>query len=104
MRYGAEVLLRWSVPAGATGYDVVEGDLFRLKRSRGDFTYATTGCPGNNLARPELRASGMPSPGEGSWYLVRGLNCGGAGSYDSGSPSQVGLRDAEIDASAGTCP
>jgi hypothetical protein len=46
----------------------------------------------------------LPPPGGGFWYLVRGLSCGGPGTYDSGAASQIGSRDAEIAASANACP
>ena len=39
--------------------------------------------------------------GDGVWYLVRAQP---GGSYDTGEPSQVGLRDAEIAASGNGCP
>jgi hypothetical protein len=42
--------------------------------------------------------------GQGFWYLVRAESCGGNASYNSGSPSQIGSRDAEIAASANACP
>jgi len=45
-----------------------------------------------------------PSEGEGWWFLVRGHNCGGAGSWDSGDPAQVGSRDAGVNSSPAVCP
>lgn len=35
---------------------------------------------------------------------VGGANCRGHGTFDSGSPRQVGARDAEIEASTRSCP
>ena len=43
---------------------------------------------------------GDPAEGQGYWFLVREA----AGSYDTGEPSQVGARDAEIAASGNGCP
>ena len=45
-----------------------------------------------------------PDTVDGFWFLVRGVNCGGSGSYDTGEPSQVGSRDAEIAGSGADCP
>jgi len=36
--------------------------------------------------------------------VIRAVNCGGNASYNSGSPKQVGSRDAEIAASGNACP
>jgi hypothetical protein len=47
---------------------------------------------------------GTPAAGQGDWFLVRGVTAGGAGSYDSGDPAQVGSRDAGIAASGNGCP
>ncbi len=40
----------------------------------------------------------------GWFFLVRGANCLGNGTYDSGSPGQVAPRDAGIAASGGDLP
>ena len=42
--------------------------------------------------------------GDGYWYLVRGVNCKGKGTYNSGGAAQIGLRDGEIAASGSDCP
>jgi hypothetical protein len=88
-----------------TGYDLVRGNLATLRASGGDFTSATTACLGNNLPATSLPdPSGPPPVGGGFFYVLRPVNCGGPGTYDSGAPSQVGSRDPEINASAGACP
>ena len=50
----------------------------------------------------------MPSPGTGKYYLVRGAGpspyCNGTPSWSSGSPREVGDRDAGLDADPNTCP
>lgn len=101
---GASWRLTWSALAGATSYDVVRGSLGLLATSHGNFTSATQACTANNLAATTLLDATAAPTGGGIWYLVRGSNCGGAGTYDSGALSQSGSRDAEIQASAGACP
>jgi N-acetylneuraminic acid mutarotase len=101
---GDAPLLSWSPVSQATGYDLVRGDLATLNGSGGDFASATGDCLANDLSDTTLSLSVGPSPGQGFWYLVRSMNCGGNGTYDSGGPGQVGSRDAGIDASAFSCP
>ena len=93
-----EILLAWSAQSGATGYDIVVGDLGLLLGSGGDFSVATTGCLANDHSTTSLAYTDDPDPGEGVWLLTRAVNCGGNGSY--GGP----LRDAGINASALACP
>jgi len=88
----------------ATSYDVVRGDVGMLRASGGDFTAAIDSCVANDWPATSVTAGGPPLTGEGFFYLVRGVNCGGVGSYDSGGGDQVGLRDAEIDASVLALP
>ena len=90
--------------ANATGYDLAKGDLVTLRSSSGNFALATNECLANDPTTAMLLYSNTPAPGQGFWFLVRGENCGGRGSYDSGAPRQVGLRDAEIAASGHDCP
>ena len=101
---GTDVLLSWTTLAGATGYDIVRGDLGTLRSSAGDFSLATQECLDDNRTTMSLLFTGTPAVGEGFWFLVRGVNCGGSGSYDTGEPSQVGGRDSEIVASGNDCP
>ncbi|OLD62261.1 MAG: hypothetical protein AUI33_13625 [Ignavibacteria bacterium 13_1_40CM_2_61_4] len=74
-----------------------------LHATVGDFTLATNDCLADNTAAISLDDPAAPGAGDGFWYLVRALSCA-AGTYDSGAPSQVGSRDAEIAASPGACP
>jgi len=94
--------LVWTELQGATGYDLVRGDLGTLLSSDGDFTSATEECLAENEAGSFLDYNVVPAPGEGFWFLVRGVDAGGNMTYDSLFPSQVGARDDEIDA-AGLC-
>jgi M6 family metalloprotease-like protein len=86
----------------AVRYDIDSGDLALLKTPAG-FTDALcvhigTSEPHATVWRP------LPAPGQGFWYLVRGRNDCGVGSYDSGAPSQVGSRDPRIAQSPEACP
>ena len=103
-KVGTDAELSWSSLAGATGYDIIEGDLGTLLSSSGDFTSATTACLSNHRTIESLLRPESPPPGEGVWYLVRGENCGGKGTLDSGGAEQVDLRDAETVASGNDCP
>jgi len=96
--------LAWAPLATAQSYDAVYGDLVLLRSSLGNFTTATQGCLANDTASTSLAVGLSPGLQQGYWFLVRGNNCGGAGTYDSGDPRQIGLRDAEIAASPSACP
>ena len=86
------------------GYDLMQGDLGALRASGGDFTVAITSCIANNVKLTSVVVESDPAAGEGWFYLVRDLNCAGNGSLDSGSSSQVGSRDVEVNASPLACP
>jgi hypothetical protein len=93
----------WSALAAAQHYDVVYGDLTQLLDSGGNFTISTLGCVADNSPSTSATFSDNPVAGRGFWILVRGNNCGGAGTYD-GEAGQVGSRDAGIAASSSACP
>jgi hypothetical protein len=101
---GNDTLLSWSSLSQATGYDVVRGDLSILISSGGDFGSATQACLADDLGDTFLSATDAPATDGGFWYLVRPVNCGGHGSYDSGGPAQVRPRDGGINSSASSCP
>jgi hypothetical protein len=96
--------LDWTSSGSGMHYDVVRGSLNGLRSSFGNFTSATQACVADDLAAATVLDSSSPSPGAGSWYLVRAVNCAGTGTYDSGAATQQGSRDAEIAASTSTCP
>ena len=98
---GAEIALSWSANDGATGYDVVTGLLDDLRASGGDFSLVES-CLADDLPAVELQIADADGPSR--WYLVRGVNCGGEGSWDTGLPSQIGSRDPGIGASPLSCP
>lgn len=96
--------LDWTAVATSMGYDLVRGNLGLLHSSGGNFSSSTTACLANDTTARTWSDSLTPGPGDGVWYLVRAMNCAGSGTYDSGAPSQIGSRDAEIQTSAGHCP
>ena len=89
--------------AGVTGYDVVRGWINDLVSTHGDFS-STTNCLGTNVPSVSILDAEFPGPEYGLWYLARAVNCAVRGSFDSGSSSQVGSRDAGILASGVSCP
>jgi hypothetical protein len=103
---GSSTQVSWAILPGATGYDVVKGNVASLRSSGGDFTASTTTCLGNDVTATSVADGEAPPPSRAvAWYLVREVTaCAGAGSYDEGAPSQVGSRDAEIAASGAACP
>jgi hypothetical protein len=96
--------LGWTYGGGdPTGFDIVRGDLATLGGTGGDFAAATETCLEDDTTNPTVDDADTLSPGAGSWYLLRAMNCGGNGSYDTGAPAQSGSRDAEIAASGNDC-
>ena len=91
-------------PAIGTTYDVVRGRLAALRSSGGDFTTSVDACLANDTAASSLDDPAAPAGGDGFYYVLRAASCAGDGTYDSGSASQVGSRDAEIAASPYHCP
>ena len=83
---------------------MVKGELLTLRNNSGDFTLATTECLADNRTSTSLTHAETPTPGDGSWFLVRPANCGGPGDYESDGTMQVGPRSGAIDASGNQCP
>jgi hypothetical protein len=97
--------LAWNPLPGTIGFDVVTGDVGRLRESGGDFALATRACladdwSGNVLADP----SEPPASGKANWYVLRHVNPFFPGSYDDEPPSLVASRDPGINAAPGGCP
>ena len=101
---GVTTLLSWTAVANATAYDVVRVDLGILRSTGGDYTQATTGCSADDYTGTLLAVNDILPAGSALMYLVRGVNCAGHGSYDSGAPGQASPRDASINAAAASCP
>jgi hypothetical protein len=100
----SNLALSWTALTGAATYDVVQGVLSTLRNSEGSYQSATQSCSTNDNPGTSVTIAGTPSVGDGFWFLVRGANCGGAGTYDEGSASQTGSRDAGIASSGNGCP
>lgn len=98
--------LTWTALPDATVYDIVRGNLARLLASHGDFSLSEVICASRKQAGLSLinaRTRDNPVPGGGLFYLVRGANCAGNGTYNDGGPGLSGSRDAGIAASGGDC-
>jgi hypothetical protein len=94
----------WAPVPDATGYDVVFGELNTLLNDPLRFQAATLGCIGENIDTTGLVFEGTPPPpGDGFWFLVRGVNCGGVGTYNTLLPSQPDDRDVAIGTSTLDC-
>lgn len=94
----------WEPVPEASGYDVVFGDLNTLLANPLRFEAATLGCFAENIGNTGLVFEHAPPPsGDGFWVLVRGVNCGGVGTYNTLLPSQADDRDGPIGASGADC-
>ena len=96
--------MTWTAFPDAVGYDLIRGSLQVLRATGGNFSASVNACLEDGLTASERDELETPAPGDGFWYLVRATNCGGGGTYDSGSPSQITSRDAGLLASPYTCP
>ena len=96
------VSITWSSNLTATSSDVVRGGLAALLAAHGNFALAGDVCH-PAIVSGTFQDATLPGAGDGFWYLVRGVNCGGHGTFDGGDAGQVGSRDAGI-AASGACP
>ena len=96
--------LSWDAAPAVSGHDVVHGSLSTLRSFGGDFSVAVHACDAENASANSIPCAAEPSPGEGYWFLLRDVEAGIAGSYDSGSESQVAPEDASIAGSPSACP
>jgi hypothetical protein len=101
---GGATTLTWWPLEEASAYDVVRGGLNALRDSGGDFGASVNSCIADDTEVTSAEDAEVPASGDGFWYLVRGVNCVGPGSYDTGEPSQSGSRDPGIGSSALACP
>jgi hypothetical protein len=102
LRFVAKDAMAWNALSGAQDYDIQRGDLALLRSSSGNFATSILGCAENDST--DTKSYVPDAPGSGLYFLVRGVTFAcGTGTYDDGSASQSGLRDAEIAAGA-TCP
>ncbi|ANM31010.1 hypothetical protein ABI59_17680 [Acidobacteria bacterium Mor1] len=99
---GVEIQINWASLPLADWYELVEGDIGTLRSSGGDFGLATTACSQDNVAADSAVVPAS-TPGD-RWFLLRGANCRGKGTYDSNGPGQMGQRDIEAETSGNDCP
>jgi hypothetical protein len=97
-------LLAWTTTLGAHSYDIVRGDLRTLGEEGGGLTDSVEQCLADNREETHLPYTQDPPPGEGHWYVLRGVSDAMNLTYDSGGPSQAGSRDGAINASIHSCP
>jgi hypothetical protein len=95
--------LSWTSAPGATGYDVVQGDLHGL-RGGGDFSTAVDQCLADDLDAGTLAYATDPPPGSAWWILTRGVSGAINMTWDSPEGPPVTPRDPGIDAAAAACP
>lgn len=104
-RTGQDLSFRWPAVQGAAWYDLVGGSLNGLAAAHGDFASATRQCVASRVAGTSLATPGPAvKPGDGAYFVVRGANCKGHGTYDETGAGQAGPRDAGIAASGADCP
>jgi hypothetical protein len=96
--------LDWLPSLDAVRYDVVSGDLTTLRDTGGDFIVATDACLIDNSSAFSLPQIDVLAPGEGRWFLVRGLNVLGAFTWNSPGTGQVVDRDPQLQSAASGCP
>jgi hypothetical protein len=101
--FGDPTDLSWDSVSGATGYDVVRGTLSTLLAG-GNFTPATDACVGDHVPSAFISDGHVPAVADGDWFLIRAVSACGTGTYNDGSPSQSGSRDAGVAASPNACP
>jgi len=80
-------------------YDLVRGSLLALRSGSFENVCLADDKPGSKFAGPQPE----PPTDEGYWYLVRGVNACGVGTYEP-IPGQQGVRDTEIPAWPTSCP
>jgi len=86
-----------TLAGAATFYDVIAGKLAGVMGGG----LVPDDCPGNDLPSPGDTFSRHLPPGEGVWYLARGQNSCGDGSWNSGGTGQFGSREGDL---TGFCP
>jgi hypothetical protein len=99
-----DVDMVWGSLAATAGsgtmYDVVAGRLNDI----GPNGLLPDECSANDLPSPGVTANRALQPGEGVWYIVRGQNSCGDGSWDGGGAGQVVPRDPLISVTMGSNP
>jgi len=94
----------WDLYPDSPAYDAVFGSVSVLRQTGGDFTAATAGCLGSDVASSPVSGATDPPVGEAFWYLVRGYGGVAGTTYDSDEPAGAGSYDAQVNASPNACP
>ena len=92
-----KVSFSWSSVKPASVYDVVRGSIGALPVGPGGGDEVCFG----NLSQPALLDLSVPAPGTGYWYLARGTNACGAGTY--GWQNNTSMRITTTCAGSGVC-
>lgn len=91
--------LLWLPSLNADRYDAVRGDLGTLRSTGGDFTLAVDVCLADDTTLTAVGNGADPAPGQGYWYLSRGVENGVGLTWNAPGSSQSGDRDGELAAS-----
>ena len=94
--------LTWSPDPDAIGYDVIRGDLTRLRFAGGNFRVVMESCLADNTFGTQLVDPTVPSPGGADFYLLRAELSDGVTSWGTGT--EVTPRDEGVDQSFFACP
>jgi hypothetical protein len=98
----SDASLSWPAIAGASGYDLVRGNVRMLVEGGGSFSTAIDQCLANNTGALAMVESATPASGEAFFYILRGVNCGG-GNWDEGG-TQAAPRGPAFAAAPAACP
>ncbi len=77
---GTTSSIGWSATEGATAFDVLRGSVLGLPVGSSP---ASETCLADAVAETTASDASVPAEGEGYWYLVRGKNACGSGSWGS---------------------
>ncbi|HZI94731.1 MAG TPA: hypothetical protein VFE84_10840 [Patescibacteria group bacterium] len=101
----APTQLQWTAEPAAQSYDVVYGDVAVVLGGGGNFGAAILGCVAEDTTgTTAVDANPGPVQGQAFFYLVRGSNCGGPGTWNEKNPGPVQIdRDAGINGSPNAC-
>jgi len=94
----------WSASPSADAHDVVRGSVTALRESGGDLGRAVQICVADDATAASVLLAEDPPAGEAWFFLLRDVEDGIAGSYDSGSPAETIFPDDAIDGSSAACP
>jgi len=92
----------WLAALNAQSYDIVRGDLGAL-RATGDLGASVDICLAQDRPGYLLPYATEPGPGDGHWFLVRGVSNDTPLTWNSAGGGQAGDRDAALDGAPGSC-